>query len=107
MKASSSSRPRLKSPQPIRHPRKEAEDPQWERAEPEPPYTGLAQVCQSGGVHGRLINSLGLILDYKVCSLSVSKVQCYDSAGNTNSIYIMLLGVTPSGDTLEEYGFGQ
>lgn len=61
----------------------------------------------SGGVRGCIKNSLSLILECKVCSLLANKVQCYSSAGNTESIYIMLLGTTPSGDVPEEYGFGQ
>lgn len=67
----------------------------------------LASLCHSGGVCGGLINRWSLFLQCKVCSLSANKVQCYSSAGNTESIYMMLLGKTPSGDVPEEYGFGQ
>lgn len=71
------------------------------------PHAALAWVCHSAGVHGRLTNSLSPILECQVCSLLANKVQRYSSAGNVESIYKMLLEITPSGDVPEEYGFGQ
>ena len=49
----------------------------------QPPHTALAGLCQIRGVHGCLGNSLNLILECKVCSLSANKVQCSSSPGNT------------------------
>ena len=81
----------------------------------QPPHTALAGLCQIRGVHGCLGNSLNLILECKVCSLSANKVQCYSSPGNTgkhlhyafrnNTIWrhlssIWLCSITP---TLEDH----
>lgn len=83
----------------------------------QPPHTALAGLCQIRGVHGCLGNSLNLILECKVCSLSANKVQCYSSPGNTgkhlhyafrnNTIWrhlssIWLCSITP---TLEDHLF--
>lgn len=81
--------------------------PAGQGRELEPPHMVLAWVCQGGGVRGCLMNSWSLTLECNVCSRLANKVQCYSSAGNTESISIMLLGIAPSGVVLEEYGFGQ